>query len=104
LFRYFLAVSILLLTSVCNAGEWSEWVTVQRINLHPTWGVKVETLEVVSQNCGVKAVEWSNSSNEVFMNRVVSSMLAARFSKAKVRFWISTCENGLAQVNQTQIQ
>ncbi len=102
--KVFSIVLIMFSSSASYAGEWSDWVTIRQVNLHYSWGVKVETLENISLNCNTKAVEWYSSSDEVFMNRVLSSMLAAKFAQAKVRFWISNCDNGLAQVSQTQIQ
>lgn len=79
-------------------------MTVDRVDLHPTWGVRVVFNEVVDMNCGTKMAEWLAVDNDVFMNRVTSSLLSAKYAGAKVMVWVSSCENSIAQINQTRIK
>lgn len=99
-----LAFTSVLFSSIVNATGWSGWSTIQRIDLHPDWGVRVVFDEVVDSTCGSTMAEWTAVDDNVFMNRVTSSLLSAKYAKAKVNLWVSNCENGIAQVNQIQIE
>lgn len=104
--RKALATFLLLVSSMAvnaDIGGWSGWLTVSRIDFHPTWVLNVVFEEDIIEGCG-KNAKWSASSNEVFMDRIISTMLAAKVSGAKVRVWLHDCDDGVANVNQTQLQ
>ncbi len=98
-------IAILIIPSFASASGWSGWLSVQRIDLHPDWKVRVVFNNVIHSDCpGVIMAEWAASSDVEFMNRVTSSMLAANVSGQEVMLWVSSCSGGIAQVNQTRIQ
>ncbi len=98
-------IAILIVPSFASASGWSGWLSVQRIDLHPDWKVRVVFNNVIHSDCpGVTTAEWGSSSDVEFMNRVTSSMLAAKASGQEIMLWVSSCSDGIAQVNQTRIQ
>jgi hypothetical protein len=100
----FFAIVFIVFSPWSSAAGWSEWLGVERVDLHPTWGVRVLFSDVVDSTCGSKTAQWSAANDPVFMDRITSTLLSAKFADGKIRLWVSGCKDGIAQVNQTQIQ
>ncbi|MCH2160089.1 MAG: hypothetical protein MK096_15070 [Oleiphilaceae bacterium] len=89
-------------------SKWSDWMTIKTISLHPDWVVSVEFESnedgYVFPYCETSIARWRSSSDEIFINNIVGSVIAVKAAKQQVRLWVSTCENGYVLVNQTQFK
>ena len=106
LIKFIILVTVFISESA-NASGWSGWLTVNEVDYHPTWRVRVVFNEQVTSECpGVTSVKWTNSDNEEFMDRVIASILLAKVTSQKVKVWVNSCDsgNGEVYVTQTQVQ